>query len=574
MVLMDKEIQQAMQYCQNGEYDKAEVLCRKLIEQDASLHTVLHMLGVLNAQKGAYENAKGWFVEALAIKEDEALYHSSMGNVEKALEQKDSAKQHYLRALQLNPDYAEAHNNLAILLYREKAFTAARAHYTRAVHIKPDYLEAHFNLGLLFLKENNLDAATRQFLNVVRLNALSVAAHCELADIFLHQNNITKAIEHLEHVLAIDPDHIRALNNMGVAMLKQNKAMQAVNYFGEVLKRDKHNILARNNIAATFLEQDWYENAMHHYRELIQITPNDIEVNYNLAVSLMAQGQLEAAEEYFIKTIQLEPVHLEAHINLAAVLHKREKYDQAKLYYKAALRLKPHDPLCEYMLMAMGDDLPDAAMQQRAPTPYVTNLFDRYALHYDRHLTKSLSYQVPDQIVMLLAGKIRGHEAQWDILDLGCGTGLAGDRLQTFIGQRLVGVDLSSKMLAMAEKRKLYTELLTLDICNHELSDQLGMPFDLIVAADVFGYLGDLATIFKSCHTLSKPDGYFVFSIEKLEGEGPYQLLKTARFAHNIAYIESLADQCNFKCLQHKTIVGRRNDNQDVLFELFLLQRD
>ena len=39
--------------------------------------------------------------------------------------------------------------------------------------------------------------------------------------------------------------------------------------------------------------------------------------------------------------------------------------------------------------------------------------------------------------------------------------------------------------------------------------------FDLIIAADVFTYFGDLQEVFQYCLQALHPDGFFVFSIEK-----------------------------------------------------------
>ena len=328
-------------------------------------------------------------------------------------------------------------------------------------------------------------------------------------------------------------------------------------------------------------------------KKLIEITPEDIDVNYNLGVSLMALGQLETAADFFSKTIQMLPQHVEAHINLAAVLHKQKRYDDSIYYYQQALSLKPGDPLCEYMLAAMGVTTPvqmDTARQEaadstqdtartpvtkfdRAPKAYVSNLFDRYALDYDRHLIKSLNYCIPDKLATLLTGHIQGQQAEWDILDIGCGTGLVAESLQSFKGERLVGIDLSPKMINMAQKRQLYSHLLCVDICDATALSSL-KAFDLIVAADVFSYIGDLNIIFSHCSKLAKVEALFMFSVEKLaDTANTFKLQSSGRFAHSMDYIKALSAEYQFECLQHRNIVGRRNNNQDVPFELFLLQK-
>ena len=54
-----------------------------------------------------------------------------------------------------------------------------------------------------------------------------------------------------------------------------------------------------------------------------------------------------------------------------------------------------------------------------------------------------------------------------------------------------LGVDISEAMINMAKKKQLYQELAVMPI-NDYLRD-LSREFDLVVAADVLSYIGDLS---------------------------------------------------------------------------------
>jgi len=83
--------------------------------------------------------------------------------------------------------------------------------------------------------------------------------------------------------------------------------------------------------------------------------------------------------------------------------------------------------------------------------------------------------------------------ASLDILDIGCGTGLAGAWLKDY-ARSLVGVDLSEQMVNVARKKMLYQELHVQPL--NAFLEGCDRTFDLVVAADVLSYVGDLQSTF------------------------------------------------------------------------------
>ena len=160
--------------------------------------------------------------------------------------------------------------------------------------------------------------------------------------------------------------------------------------------------------------------------------------------------------------------------------------------------------------------------------------FDDFAASFDTVLA-DLDYQVPKllgDVVQSIAGEEESKE--WDIIDLGCGTGLCCQFLRPF-AKRLVGVDLSSKMLDKAEERGGYDDLVHADLTEY-LSD-CATTFDLVFSADTLMYLGDLGRVFDGVASVLNPGGAFIFSLEKLGGDDikdheGYRLDRTGRFQH------------------------------------------
>ena len=125
------------------------------------------------------------------------------------------------------------------------------------------------------------------------------------------------------------------------------------------------------------------------------------------------------------------------------------------------------------------------------PAPaYVARLFDDYAPRFERHLTSELGYRGPRILrdaVEAVAPVRRFRRA----LDLGCGSGLAGAAFRPIV-ESLAGVDLSPAMIEEARRTGVYDGLEVGDVAAF-LAKQTSGEADLILAADVFVYLGDLA---------------------------------------------------------------------------------
>jgi len=134
----------------------------------------------------------------------------------------------------------------------------------------------------------------------------------------------------------------------------------------------------------------------------------------------------------------------------------------------------------------------------------------------------------------------------------------------------LVGIDISQKMLTMAAKKSLYDELYCDDLCSALRS--LDVVFDVIIAADVFVYLGELNSIFEDCVEKLTTKGLLAFTIEVTEA-ADYCLSKTSRYSHHLSYIDRLATKYRLSTLFNESVTLRKQDDVAVKGRLFILQQ-
>lgn len=458
----------------------------------------------------------------------------------------------------------EAHNNLATLYERVGNQDKALTHYAAAVHAAPDFTVAHYNLGLLFLKKNQLDAAKTQFRNVLALNPQHIDAEFYQGIISLSHEQLDDAEQAFQSVLAHNKEHPDALANLGVIALKRDQGQQAITYFTQALSLDEHHEDARNNLAATFIYHDRFENALTHYALLLEKHPNNLEYRYNAGVAEMALGQLDKATHHFELLLKYNPEHHACLTNLASIAQRLGHTQKAVDYLSRARNANPDDKSCEFMLDAFKH-----GKEQRPACPeYAQNLFDNYALHYEKHMTETLEYNVPQYIAQALHQLLPEMHVE-HTLDLGCGTGLSGIVLRE-LSKHLTGVDLSPKMLDHAHKKAIYDELVEAEIISY--LSQNKTTYELITAADVLPYLGDLTPLFEQIKTHLVSHGLFILTHEISETAN-WLLQPTARFAHNPNYLSALAAAYNFQVIHQTSFVARKHHDDDLPVMLYALQR-
>lgn len=309
--------------------------------------------------------------------------------------------------------------------------------------------------------------------------------------------------------------------------------------------------------------------------QLLESAPDDTAALVRSARLLRwAQRPLEAIGR-LDRALELDPDLALAWAERAEVLLLLIKFgmnrrNDAERSLRRAMALGVARDSILYRLAAIGALRPDEAMPLASPRSYVTSHFDACAHNFDHHLVDVLEYRTHALLVEAL-GAYAPASGRWgDAVDLGCGTGLCGPGLRPTAG-RLVGVDLSSKMLAIARQRDIYDELVCDDVVDFLLGR--GQAFDLAVAADVLVYIGDLEPILAAAASALRPGGVFGFSIESCRDDDRYTLNDTRRYAHGMGYVERVTNDAGFAVRHHASAALRKEGGIAVEGRIVVIQR-
>jgi predicted TPR repeat methyltransferase len=260
---------------------------------------------------------------------------------------------------------------------------------------------------------------------------------------------------------------------------------------------------------------------------------------YKAAVELAARGDFVAAADLLAQTVEIAPAFATAWFALGAIRDRLGDRDGAVAAFESASRADPDDYHgARLQLARLGAGAAAPAMSE----PYLRRLFDQYAARYDAALSEHLHYRGPALLRDAVEAALRriGRSMRFNsLLDLGCGTGLGGAAFRPLV-DHLVGVDLSAAMIAHAQAKALYDRLVVSNVADF-LADEIanGANYDLVLAADVFVYVNDLAPILIASARVLAPAGIVTFTVETHAGAG-IVLLPTLRFAHGEPYLRDV----------------------------------
>jgi predicted TPR repeat methyltransferase len=379
------------------------------------------------------------------------------------------------------------------------------------------------------------------------------------------RGEVREAATCFEQALALDPRHAAACLQLGDSLMDLHEYDRALAAYRHALTLQVPFPEAHNNLAGALLRLGCTQAAIDECRHALVERPGYVLALNTLGAALGKVGRLDEAIDVLRQAIDLSHGYANAHHNLGNVLDRAGRAQEAKQAYHAALTINPKLEEARYNLAALGDMPPPPA----TPYSYLLRLFDCYAPSFDQHLVDALDYVVPEKLLEAVLAA-RPGAAAWDVIDLGCGTGLVGQHFRRVAG-RLTGIDVSARMLQRAQRRKIYDHLVLGD--NVHSLNARHEPCDLVLAADVFIYAGDLVAVFEAVARLLRQGGLLAFSLETTS-QADYVLQPNRRYAHSLEYIRRLASQRHFHEVTVNSVNLRRQEDEHAEGLVIVLRSD
>jgi predicted TPR repeat methyltransferase len=333
-------------------------------------------------------------------------------------------------------------------------------------------------------------------------------------------------------------------------MIANGQAHQAAAHLRALLADGRGGALARVTLVRALIEAGEVEAAIAEAREAVSLNPGLPSVLVALAKALLASENLPAAIGELQRALRLDPGHDEARFLTGRAWAEAGEAEKALAIFDQLDAATPGLGEWRARLEAMRG-------AERSDPGYVRHLFDQFSTDYDRRMRTELSYAAPE-ILSDLAGLVMPARTSLNVLDLGCGTGLAGAVFRSRAA-RLDGIDLSPAMIEQAKAKSIYDHLTVGDI----EAGLASVRYDLVIAADTLVYLGDLKPVARAVRACLAGDGYFLFTVEAGDGDS-FALGSKRRWRHSEAYLRGLAAQTGFSVAGLVAASPRQEKGQPV----------
>lgn len=466
-------------------------------------------------------------------------YAISCGNCYDAIGDKDAAVKYYQDALKINKNSEAALLNLSTIYYELKEYDRSVEFAHKVLNQNDSNIAAWQNLANVAFCNAQYDDALQYYQKMYELNTNSYIAMINIANTYYCLGKYVLALEFAKKSLNKHPSSLTALILAGNALNAMGKYEKAIDMYLQAYEQDNTNVELLNSLSEAYRSNNDWENCMlfaWRYMKNTPELPNTAQLNFGY---LLYECYSEKSE------------------------------DLAKKYASKWLKFFPENKVVAHL----GYALTNGKALQQSEAEFIKEMFDSFAPEFEATLS-DLEYQAPQLIFEALKAnlKISLFSKRYHILDLGCGTGLCGEKIKKFAsGNGLYGVDLSEKMLEIARQKDIYAQLFCDDICHYlENSEYF---YDVMVAADVWTYFGDLTKAFVRVWRSLVPNGLFVFSFTENEiNDEDYFMAPSGRFVHSYSYIERVLKSAGFKIISAEKHI-LRNEAEIPVYGYIIVAR-
>lgn len=467
-------------------------------------------------------------------------------------------------------------------LLREGRFAEGEERGRAVLERAPRNAGGHCLLGLSALMQERHAEALAHFERAIRFDRVNARQHFLAALCLAPLGRLDEAIASYRRALQFRPDFTEARANLGYLLECSGRGPEAAECYRRVLARNPDEWFCLNRLGYCERTMGRAAAALEPLGRALALEPRSAPTHNELALALLQLGRTAGAIASLRRAVQADASFAEGWANLAKLLYV-EHLDAAQS--AAAAGSPPPDPApvieafdrllafdpASVEFRYLRDSLAGSPVE-RPPDAYVASFFDRFAARFERRVVGELRYAAPEVASRALRPWLAGREGL-RVADLGCGTGLSGGFARPHAG-RLVGIDLSAAMLEQARAKGVYDEL-----AREEIGDWLARRApggeDLLLALDVFIYVGALDRVMAAAATALARGGRLAFTVENLEGgaDAGFALGPGGRYSHAAPYVRACAARAGLREVLAEPFDVRIEAGKPVPATLFVLEK-
>jgi predicted O-linked N-acetylglucosamine transferase (SPINDLY family) len=220
---------------QAGNVAQAEFLYKMVLQADKKQFDALHMLGLIEAQRGNFSAGLARITDALRVRPNAPEALINLGRIQGELGDLAAAVVTYRKALIADPKSPLAHSNLSILLRRQRQRDEALTHCDEALRLLPNYADAWNNRGNVLFDLKRYDEALESYGRALALQPKLSEAHQGAGNVLTAKQRYGEALGAYDRALAADSGNAGAWLGRGNVLYRLVRPDEALTAFDKVI---------------------------------------------------------------------------------------------------------------------------------------------------------------------------------------------------------------------------------------------------------------------------------------------------------------------------------------------------
>jgi len=376
-------VQQALDHHRAGRLDTAKEIYGTVLTEEPGNVSALRLLGVLQSQCGAFEEAIFLLQAAIRFAPDVPEFYNDLGNALRGKGAYDEAVSAYHSALDLHPVYADAYLNLGLALESLGQTVKAEEAYRLALQNNPACVEARVNRAAMMMRDGRNEEAREELQCVCNERPDLPNVHSALGRVCEILGRWDEVVSAYQILVQRDPHSSSAHLRLGVARMAKGMDDDARTEINQALLLNPNSAEAHYHAGMLELRSWQFSKAVAELETARDLRPDRPEAHVMLGVAARRQGQLDVAQGCFEEGLTCDPENPDTHYRYADLLLLRGDFRRGWEEYEWRWRHKgfPSRRWTFSQSLWNGEDLRDRTILLHPEQGFGDTLqFVRYAL--------------------------------------------------------------------------------------------------------------------------------------------------------------------------------------------------
>lgn len=323
--MQKKLTERGLRYLEEGQYGKAAEVLALLIKsypQNAEAH---HMLAIIELEKGNNEIALQLAKQAIGLNSTNAVFYTTLANIEMQRRQISEAEQALLNAVKYDDHKLEYKYNLAHFYLSQSKYDLAIDYYYQILRDNPTHFLGMRGITVCYLFANEPAIALEHAQEWVASFNTYYEPHYYQGLCHFALNNIAAALAAYDKALNLAPTNHEIITAIGACYRALGNTAIAETYLHKSLALESKNPHALYNLGCINMDKKDFATARGVLLNAIHLDANYAEPICALGYIELVKGDIDVALDYFAQAQAADPNNPKPKLLMAtAMLHKDE----------------------------------------------------------------------------------------------------------------------------------------------------------------------------------------------------------------------------------------------------------